>query len=569
MNGELEILVSNPLVDVDYCVKYYMLPNLQPGARMATYLCMLAPIAERNQGRPKPLNLLLELIEFYQHAKAVIDQPTSAELEHVSVTWSSISPTQFTFTHFTICHGATLEAGIASLTQLGLIFTTNLPPAQQDSLGNTTAGTSPHHLRPPILSSQQPPTHPPPAMASPTMASPTTAGPAAAADDVASLMSIPLELRHNIFEFTALRSKPAKKLLRAWFERKDIAERVAQLAASNPNGPAPRVVAAHDSDPDSDAGDDEDQDDQEDDDEQDEEDDNIVEDEDNEAADGDDNGDGLAGDGNTAITTQAVPGPIIQPHRKWRHIPNFMRISHCPPTLELLLTCKELSREAMDWYYDVAILRIDATGSFAHTSFFEESLGEITDAPLSPVENIRRVDVTFVWDSAWLRASEAFEGIYQAMLRQRAEFVIGILKRAPELKTVTVHWHDSANDEESTALKLDVLEGFYAFLGSAELNLEEHYLSPGEEPDATSLAGKQRVEFQRILDENHNFQCCLAFLISYWVFSFILWLQHFMMGLGVIVRSGIDGLDNEPSLSWRQGVYMYARGWRTEYQTFH
>lgn len=62
---------------------------------------------------------------------------------------------------------------------------------------------------------------------------------------------------------------------------------------------------------------------------------------------------------------------------KWRHIPNFMRLTQCPPPVQLLLVSQQLNNEAKNWFYDVATLRIDATGSFAHTSFFEEAFSQM------------------------------------------------------------------------------------------------------------------------------------------------------------------------------------------------
>jgi hypothetical protein len=54
-----------------------------------------------------------------------------------------------------------------------------------------------------------------------------------------------------------------------------------------------------------------------------------------------------------------------------------MRLTQCPPPVQLLLTSQQLNNEAKNWFYDVAILRIDATGSFAHTSFFEEAFSQM------------------------------------------------------------------------------------------------------------------------------------------------------------------------------------------------
>jgi hypothetical protein len=128
---------------------------------------------------------------------------------------------------------------------------------------------------------------------------------------------------------------------------------------------------------------------------------------------------------NATVVPPPPPTPVVHISRKWRYIPNFMRITHCPPPVELLLASKQLNEEAKDWFYDVAILRINATGSFAHTSFFEEAFSQITDAAFSPMENVRKVEAMFVWDTTWLRAEETgcAEAIFPALLRQRSDFV--------------------------------------------------------------------------------------------------------------------------------------------------
>ena len=55
-------------------------------------------------------------------------------------------------------------------------------------------------------------------------------------------MNIPLEVRHHIFEYVAVRDAEPKKLLQYWFEKKEVKEKVAELAAKDPNAGAPRVV---------------------------------------------------------------------------------------------------------------------------------------------------------------------------------------------------------------------------------------------------------------------------------------------------------------------------------------
>ncbi|KAH7072332.1 hypothetical protein FB567DRAFT_564244 [Paraphoma chrysanthemicola] len=419
-------------------------------------------------------------------------------------------------------------------------------------------------------------------------------------------MSLPLEVRHTIFEYAAARNIKPKKLLRYWFEKKEVKELVAQHVAADPNGPAPRVVQNDQYEEESsdvpeledledqdsedegeeaaDGEDDGGSDDNGDDDEGDvddmgqaqaDEDDNFNdEEEDENVADGhvepadasqaqstphvpvsledeDDAVDGSTEDvhlegepvtdisphdpdehGDEAIVEAAgdeadvdiedgveeadndvnansaanapppppAPAPVLRAARKWRYIPNFMRMTHCPPPVELLLTSKQLNDEAKNWFYDVAVLRINATGSFAHTSFFEEAFSQITEAAFSPMENVRKVDVTFAWDTTWLRADTTgcAEAIFPALLRQRSDFVRQILSQAPDLREVIVHWHDSAQDDESANFMLDILAPFHGL--NANIKIEEHYITADAKPHKRSIAGQRRLEFQNIID---------------------------------------------------------------------
>ena len=169
--------------------------------------------------------------------------------------------------------------------------------------------------------------------------------------------------------------------------------------------------------------------------------------------------------------------------------------------MELFLASKELNAQAKSWFYDVAVLRIIATGSFAHTSFFEEAFGQIADAAFSPMEDIRKVEIMFVWDTTWLRSEQAgcAAAIFPALLRQRAMFVTDILAQAPSLREVTVHWHDSAEDEEAQNIMNDVLAGFLCL--GVDFKVKTHYIAADAKPYRKSIAGKQRVEFQRIIDD--------------------------------------------------------------------
>ncbi|KAJ4986810.1 hypothetical protein SVAN01_07737 [Stagonosporopsis vannaccii] len=424
-----------------------------------------------------------------------------------------------------------------------------------------------------------------------------------------TLMNIPLEVRHHIFEYVAVRDVEPKQVLRYWFEKKEVKAKMEELAAKDPNAGAPRIVYAGDQFEregyEQDDGDDDGEEDGEDgdsDEDSDEEEEGEEETEDEDAVlisavasnpqaagqhnaapaaqstvstsagqiltcanqglsaalaaanaaiqasiatvaalhtataavqppvisahaqspDGDEDEDDdvdMSGDSEDADTdsddemaegddvdteAEAVqsspPAPIITAHRKWRHIPKFVHISHCPPPVELLLASRQLNTEAKSWFYDVAALRVDATGSFAHTSFFEEAFSQITEAAFSPIEDIRKAEVTFVWDTTWLRSEEAdcAAAIFPALLRQRAHFVTSILAQAPKLNQVAIHWHDSAQDEEAVELMNDVLIGFLSL--NANIKVETHYIAVDAKPHRKSAAGEQRSEFQRIVD---------------------------------------------------------------------
>jgi hypothetical protein len=56
------------------------------------------------------------------------------------------------------------------------------------------------------------------------------------------LSNLPLEVRHKIFEYVAVRTTKPKKLLRYWFEKKEATELAAKYVAANPGCLAPIIV---------------------------------------------------------------------------------------------------------------------------------------------------------------------------------------------------------------------------------------------------------------------------------------------------------------------------------------
>jgi hypothetical protein len=70
--------------------------------------------------------------------------------------------------------------------------------------------------------------------------------------------------------------------------------------------------------------------------------------------------------------------------------------------------------------------------------------------------------------------------------------------KAPELEKLTIHWHDSAQDNESANFMLDILAAFHTLKG--EVKIQEHYIAADAKPYKKSVAGKRRIEFQAIAD---------------------------------------------------------------------
>lgn len=270
-------------------------------------------------------------------------------------------------------------------------------------------------------------------------------------------MSLPLEVRHSIFEYLSDRASSAgknnpKRLLLHWFEKEESENIIVAYMRDHPTVPEPLfcyswndVISASEDDGGSDSDTTEEHETDTEEEEEDDEQDDDENDDDEEEEDSEDdeevgylNATETVGNG----TYNSLYQPSVYPNAKWRHVPNFISLTHFPPPVELLLTSRQLNIEAKNWFYNVAVLRINATRNIAHTSFFEEALGQIANAAFSPMRNIRKAEVTFVWDSAWMRtdATGLAEAVFPALLHQRASFVYKILLRAPDLQKVDIKW---------------------------------------------------------------------------------------------------------------------------------
>ncbi|KAF2637572.1 hypothetical protein P280DRAFT_407278 [Massarina eburnea CBS 473.64] len=349
------------------------------------------------------------------------------------------------------------------------------------------------------------------------MASNTSAN---AEPEAASLMGVPLEIRHMIFSEASARDFEPKHVLRHWFERKDVEEQIAAIIASNPTGPTP-VGAYHDvedeTETEDEAADDEQDEQDEDDDEDEDAQDNGDEGEDDggEAQDGqeedeqNDQGEGEeemdeGQDQEDDVQDDGPLRPLIYADQKWRHVSKFLRITRTPPPVELFLINKELSVQTKKWFYDAVILKVDATGSFGHEEMYKLALNSLAEAAFSPMEHIKKAEVTFVWDTTWIReqGNSFYGNVFPVLLEQRTQFVLQILQQAPKLQQLVIHWHDSAEDDGSITLMNDICCSFLEL--KANVTVDQHLIAADVTPHRKSTIGRRRVEFQGIVDRNED-----------------------------------------------------------------
>jgi hypothetical protein len=301
-----------------------------------------------------------------------------------------------------------------------------------------------------------------------------------------TFIGCPLEVRHEVYGYVCKREEDPQNLLRDWFGRKELKENAANTANTAQQPTDGDEEDAEEGDEEAESMEDEEMD-----------------DDDGDGEDGDGDGDG---DGNlntaTAPTTTTTTAPATpQISRKWRHVPGIMSLTASPPPLSLLQTCKQLYTEANDYFYDTAILRINCTSGFNHMAYFEELMNTLASTAFSPAESIRKVELTFVWDSQWLRARDVFNHVFVALLRERARLVASVLTQTPALKELKIVWHDSVEDNESALLREGVMEEFYGLRDRVKPDVDLHYdLEEGEEPGEETVLGQMRLQLEEAAD---------------------------------------------------------------------
>lgn len=250
-------------------------------------------------------------------------------------------------------------------------------------------------------------------------------------------------------------------------------------------------------------------------------------------------------------TLPTLPPP--QPRdTKWRHAIPIIQFSHCPPPVPLLLINKQLYNEAITYYYDMLTLKINVTEAFPYTSFYELLTETIANATFSPIEQVQKVELTFVWDTVWIKSQHnrptdedededddeedgdgddednqdedddgdgdfmpnpmdtdpaTKQSILCGLLNKRADVTADLLRMMPNLKSLKIKWFDSQNSDEAIVQKFATLEEVQqAVPMMCDVEIEDHFETNAKSVSSTSVLGRRRLEFQALQDGGWNFQ---------------------------------------------------------------
>jgi hypothetical protein len=160
-------------------------------------------------------------------------------------------------------------------------------------------------------------------------------------------------------------------------------------------------------------------------------------------------------------------------------------VSHTPPPLSFLLSCRQIAAEAQSFYYARAVWKVegvlDTENSWA-LSQVEELLGG------SVVwERLERVEVVCFWQRSWARANgvDTWGPASEEVRRKagRVGRVVDVLRAAPGLRTVVVSWKEVRGREgevdEGWAARREVLKPLERLKGIVDFRAGE--LVAGEE----------------------------------------------------------------------------------------
>jgi hypothetical protein len=233
----------------------------------------------------------------------------------------------------------------------------------------------------------------------------------------------------------------------------------------------------------------------------------------------------------TATVAPPAPRPPRQAPRyygrntKYRHILPTIQLSTAPPPLGLLQSCKQLHDEALNYHLATCVLEIDVTREFLHHSFFLETLSQFIDHPFSPIEQIRKLSLVFSWDTEWLTSKLTGsppelddDFAFTWFLQERAMKALDLLKAAPELRKLTIDWHDTERTERSQTLMNETIMPFLSLTGETwtdsitnesgyvDVTVTEHFSESDTVHASSSVLGRRRNEFDLILVHGMQFR---------------------------------------------------------------
>jgi hypothetical protein len=177
------------------------------------------------------------------------------------------------------------------------------------------------------------------------------------------------------------------------------------------------------------------------------------------------------------------PCPISNP------IPNvgLTSLSHQPPPLPLLLSCRYISIELQSYFHSISTWKLIASHAF---NFYriDPCFTNLASSPI--LAHLQRVELVFVFDGSLLASYPSLKTIaYCKEIKKRASRACEILGKARNLKVLGVSWVDTTVDEGMEE-KMQCLHALRCLEGT---NVR---LEVGSLEWSGAMAGRERQEFE-------------------------------------------------------------------------
>lgn len=143
-------------------------------------------------------------------------------------------------------------------------------------------------------------------------------------------------------------------------------------------------------------------------------------------------------------------------------------VSHRPPPLPFLLSCRLVHADVSLYYHAIATWKLIASHAF---NFYriDPTLSNLASSRL--LKRLQRVELVFYFDGGLLKNYPSFkQQKYCDEIRKRATRACEILATAPDLRVVQVSWVDTITDTELEE-KISVLDSLDRLQGKANLEI--------------------------------------------------------------------------------------------------